>query len=537
MGAAGLTSSSAEMAARGGVGIELETSRVPLREPGMTPYEIMLSESQERMLVVAEPYRVAEIQAVCARWDLPATPVGRVTDDGDLPGAPRGQCVAAIPAQRLVDGCPTYHPIAREDPAARPGGRPSPPQPPRADVLGALPLLLDDPTIASKRWVYEQYDSTVQGATVLPPGGDAGVFLVPGESFGVAVTVDGNQRYVALDPCEGGKAAVAEAARNIACTGAIPLGITDCLNFGNPEKPGVFYQFREACRGISDACRAFETPVTGGNVSLYNESPSGAIDPTPVIGMVGLLPEVRRRVPSHFQNPGDLIVLLGITRGHLGGSSYWEVIRNLPGGSPPPVDLAVERRLQRFLAAAAHRGLLRSAHDCSDGGLAVALAECCIGAPYAERPLGAWVELARADGPAEAVLYGEDMRAGGHQLPSRKPPCPAAAGERVRHPGGRSRKGRPPGGNVGDPPSGGSPSFAWPVAELRRIYFDALPRRMEAAAALGCAGSSAYPRFTTRRGSPISDSTPSSTVARKAPASSRWNGNGLPQSSRYGAGQ
>ncbi len=483
MGAAGLTSSSAEMAARGGVGVELETDRVPLREAGMTPYEIMLSESQERMLVVAEPDRVADIQAVCAKWDLPAIPIGRVTDDGVFRVVHHGQCVAAIPAQRLVDGCPIYHPVAREDPAISATRQAVPTESPRADALGALPLLLDDPTIASKRWVYEQYDSTVQGATVIQPGGDAGVFLVPGETFGVAVTVDGNQRYVALDPFEGGKAAVAEAARNIACAGAIPLGITDCLNFGNPEKPGVFYQFREACRGISEACRVFETPVTGGNVSLYNESPGGAIDPTPVVGMVGLLPEVHRRVPSHFQESGDLIVLLGLTRGHLGGSSYWEVVRTFTGGPPPPVDLAVERNLQGFLAAASRERLLHSAHDCSEGGLAVALAECCIGPPYVERPLGAWIELTRARGTPEAILYGEDMgrvilSCGADDLPALR----RLAGEFRVPVEGAGRVGYA-GGQLEIRLTGGSPAFAWPVIELRKIYLDALPRRMNRAEA------------------------------------------------------
>ncbi|HUG27581.1 MAG TPA: phosphoribosylformylglycinamidine synthase subunit PurL, partial [Gemmatimonadales bacterium] len=284
MGAAGLTSSTAEMAARGGVGVELDTSLVPTREPGMTPYEILLSESQERMLVVAEPARIAEIQGVCEKWELNATPVGSITDDGLFRVVHEGRLVAAIPGQQLVDDCPVYHPDAVEAPAAVarrarvPAGRVPP-------VERALEKLLDAPSLASKRWVFEQYDSTVQAATVLGPGGDAGLLRVTGTRFGVAVTVDCNSRYVALDPYEGGKATVAEAARNIACSGAMPLGITDCLNFGNPEKPEIFFQFREACRGIADACRAFDTPVTGGNVSFYNESPTGAIDPTPTVGM------------------------------------------------------------------------------------------------------------------------------------------------------------------------------------------------------------------------------------------------------------
>jgi phosphoribosylformylglycinamidine synthase II len=479
MGAAGLTSSSAEMAARGGVGVELDTSLVPVREPNMTPYEIMLSESQERMLLVAEPAQIPAIQAVCAKWELTATPVGRVTDDGLFRVVHKGITVAAIPGERLVEGCPVYHPESREDPraAARRGAVPD--QPPKADVLGALPLLLDTPTLASKRWVFEQYDSTVQAETVLAPGGDAGVLRVPGTRFGLALSVDCNQRWVALDPYEGGKAAVAEAARNVACTGAEPLGITDCLNFGNPDRPEVFFQFVEACRGIGDACRAFGTPVTGGNVSLYNESPTGAIDPTPTIGMVGLLRDVSRRVSSHFASPGDGILLLGASHGHLGGSSYWEVVRGFVGGSPPPVDLQAEIRLQRLLLAAAARNLLRSAHDCSDGGLAVALAEACLGGPYAATTLGAEVALGNSSGLApEALLYGEDA---GRVIVS----CdPARAAELLALAGEHGVPAEAV-GMVGS--AGGSlqielrdrgTSLAWSTPALRRVYFDAIPRRM-----------------------------------------------------------
>src|SRR5205807_2511677 len=271
MGAAGLTSSSAEMAARGGVGVEIDLARVPTREPGMTPYEILLSE--------------------------------------------------------LRGGDP--HPASRIPPPAE-----------------ALLTLLDHPPFASKRWVYEQYDSTVQASTVLGPGGgDAGVIRVRDAEFGLAVSVDGNSRYVRLDPYEGGKAVVAEAARNVACTGARPLGITDCLNFGSPERAAVFYQFRESCRGIADACRALDTPVTGGNVSFYNESPTGAVDPTPVVGMVGLLPRADRAVPSHARAQGDAIFVLGETRAELGGSQLWEAVYGFAGGTPPRVDLARERQL------------------------------------------------------------------------------------------------------------------------------------------------------------------------------------------------
>ncbi|HEU5039307.1 MAG TPA: phosphoribosylformylglycinamidine synthase subunit PurL, partial [Gemmatimonadales bacterium] len=479
MGAAGLTSSSAEMAARGGVGVEIDTGLVPTREPGMTPYEILLSESQERMLVVAEPHRVEQIQAVCAKWELTATPIGRVTDDGIFRVRHHGLVVAAIPGQRLVDDCPIYNPEARESDAARTRRGAVPMAAPKADLQAALELLLDSPGIASKRWVYEQYDSSVQASTVLAPGGDAGVLQVPGTEFGLAVTVDCNPRFVALDPYEGGKAAVAEAARNVACTGALPLGITDCLNFGNPEKPEVFFQFREACRGIADACRAFDTPVTGGNVSFYNESPTGAVDPTPTVGMVGLLERAARRVPSHFQRPGDRIVILGETRGELGGSEYWAEIREFVGGRTPPVDLDAERRLQRLLVAAARRELLRSAHDCSEGGLLVALAEAAIGGPYAAGPLGARLDLAGyADGVApEALLYAEDA---GRVVVSADPGSVEGLLALAREHGVPAF----PAGRVGSAAgalelAAGGSVLSWDSVTLRRIYFEAIPRRMQ----------------------------------------------------------
>ncbi|MBA3522291.1 MAG: phosphoribosylformylglycinamidine synthase II, partial [Gemmatimonadales bacterium] len=473
------TSSSAEMAARGGVGVELDTGLVPTREEGMTPYEILLSESQERMLVVAEPERVSEIQAVCARWELTATAIGRVTDDGIYRVRHHGVVVAAIPGQRLVDDCPIYYPAAREDDAARMRRTAAPSRAPKVDLGDALELLLDTPTIASKRWVYEQYDSTVQASTVIGPGGDAGVLRVPGTGFGLAVTVDCNSRLVALDPYEGGKAAVAEAARNIACTGALPLGITDCLNFGNPEKPEVFYQFREACRGIADACRAFDTPVTGGNVSFYNESPTGAIDPTPTIGMIGLLPRIEHRVPSHFSGQGDEILILGETTGALGGSAYWAEIRDFVGGPVPAVDLDAERRLQRLLVAAAKQRLLRSAHDCAEGGLLVAIAEAAVGSAYAREPAGAAINLeAYSAGVAlEGLLYGEDQARA----------VVSAAPDEVEVLAGLCRKHGVPvfrAGQVGAASgmlelNAGGRLFSWGSRTLRQTYFEAIPRRMQ----------------------------------------------------------
>jgi len=479
MGAAGLTSSSAEMAARGGVGVELDTSKVPLREAGMTPYEILLSESQERMLVVVEPHRIPEVQAICAKWELGATPIGRVTDDGLFRVVHNGITVAAIPGQSLVEDVPLYYPEKAESPAAVARRSATPSAAPATDTAGALLRLLDDPTIASKRWVFEQYDSTVQANTVLGPGGDAGVLLVEGTNFGLAVTVDCPNRYVALDPYQGGMMTVAEAARNVACTGAVPLGITNCLNFGNPDRPEVFFQFAEAVRGMSDACRAFGTPVTGGNVSLYNESPIGAVDPTPTVGMVGLLADVTTRIPSAFQRPGDLVAILGTTTGHLGGSMYWWLIRDFLGGPPPPCDLAAERQLQRFLAAAAAERLLHSAHDCADGGLAVAAAEACIGEPYTSQPLGAGIHLEQPAGISpEGLLYGEDgARAVVSFAPddvdrvralARELGVPLAVAGSVTGPGTALRI------------TVGSQTLAWETTELRRTYLEAIPRRMSA---------------------------------------------------------
>src|SRR3989442_4464664 len=335
-------------------------------------------------MVVAKRDRVKEVQAIAAKWDLAATPIGKVTDDGMYRCTWEGRVVVEIPGQKLVEDCPVYYPEAKEDPRVA-ALRASTPHATRSYApLEALLALLDSPSVSSKKWVFEQYDSTVQASTVIAPGGDAGVLRVRHQDFGIAVKTDCNSRYVRLDPYEGGKATVAEAARNVACTGARPLGITDCLNFGSPERPAVFYQFREACRGIADACRALDTPVTGGNVSFYNESPTGAVDPTPVIGMVGLLARVDRAVPSHARARGDVVFLVGETRAELGGAVLWGGLPGLGGGPPPRVGRAGERRPLELLVTGAQRGLLRSAHDCSHGGLGVALAEVAMGGPYQE---------------------------------------------------------------------------------------------------------------------------------------------------------
>ncbi len=479
MGAAGLTSSSAEMAAKGGVGVEIDLALVPTREPGMTPYEILLSESQERMLVVAQPDRIADVQAIAAKWELSATPIGRVTDDGMYRAKWQDQVVVEIPGQRLIDDCPVYEPEALEDPAiaARRASHPTPDtRHPTPDE--ALLRLLDHPPIASKRWAFEQYDSTVQASTVLGPGGDAGVLRVRDADFGLAVKTDGNSRYVLLDPYEGGKAAVAEAARNVACAGARPLGITNCLNFGNPERPAVFYQFREACRGIADACRALDTPVTGGNVSFYNESPTGAVDPTPVIGMVGLLARADHAVPSHARAAGDAVVVLGDTRAELGGSQLWEALHGFVGGAPPRVDLAAERRLVDYLVAGAGRGLFHSAHDCSEGGLGVALAEVAMGGAYQQTGFGLEIDLtAYGVGlPAVELLFSESH---GRAVVTCAPERVAAVTTLAQELG-------VPAWRVGVVSERGGvvrvrlrdARLEQPVDRLRQVYFSSLPRRM-----------------------------------------------------------
>ena len=481
MGAAGLTSSSAEMAARGGVGVELETDKVPIREADMTPYEILLSESQERMLVVAEPGMIKDVQAVCAKWELDATPIGVVTDDGMFRVRHNGTVVAEIPGQRLVDDCPIYYPEAKESEKVQKLRTARPPD--RLTALDtSLDILLDAPSLASRKWVFEQYDSTVQGSTAILPGGDAGMLHVQGTDFGLAVTVDCNARLLALDPYEGGKAAVAEAARNIAVTGAVPLGITDCLNFGSPEKPEVFFQFQEACRGIGDACRAFGIPVTGGNVSFYNESPTGAIDPTPTIGMVGLIDKVGDRVQSHFAQPADRIVVLGRARkGSLGGSAYWAEVLGFVGGQPAAVDLQAELALQRLLNHAARDHLIRSAHDSSTGGLAVTLAESAMRGPYAVNGLGISVDLAFVEGASETsdeeLFFGE---VGAQAVVSLDPallePFMVLAAE---YQVSSAVVGAVADVNDDVSISRGATSIKRSVNKLREIYYGSIPRRMQ----------------------------------------------------------
>jgi phosphoribosylformylglycinamidine synthase len=379
LGAAGLTSAVAEAAARSGAGARLDVARVPRRERGMTPYEVMLSESQERMLVVVEPGRQADLAEVFARWDLEASAIGEVTADGLLVVADGAEEVARVPVDLLTDGAPVR---GLE-------GRPPPEQPALVDMeslipqpadLGATLLrLLASPNLGSRRPIYRRYDHMVGDATVVPPGGDAAVLRVPGGRLGLAVTIDGNGRYCRLDPRAGARIAVAEAARNLVAVGARPLAVTDCLNFGNPDRPEVYWQLQEAVAGIAEACRALDVPVISGNVSLYNESEqAGAIDPTPIIGMVGLLEDRDRRLQAGFAADGDVVLVIGPPGRELGGSEYLRVVHGQDGARPPALDLGRERAAGALVLDAAGAGLLRSAHDVAEGGLLVALAECCL---------------------------------------------------------------------------------------------------------------------------------------------------------------
>jgi phosphoribosylformylglycinamidine synthase subunit PurL len=382
MGAAGLTCSTTEMGSRGGAGVEIDVSLVPQRESGMTPYEIMLSESQERMLLVAKPGREAEVERIFEKWDLHASRIGHVTDDGMLRVKDRGVVVAEIPNRALTDEAPVYHRPMSEPEYLREA------QQLDLETLGhsanaaaipdqnaALRALLGSPTIASKKWIYRQYDHMVRTNTINLPGLGAGVVRIKGTDRALAMSVDGNGRYGYLDPHRGAMLAVAEAARNVACSGARPLAATNCLNFGNPERPGIMWQFARAVEGIGAACRALDVPITGGNVSLYNETDGKAIYPTPTIGVVGLLDHADHVVTRRFQESGDAILLLGEGSGELGGSEYLKVVHDLVRGMPPALDLDLERRLQALLVTLAAERLVRSAHDCSDGGLAVAIAE------------------------------------------------------------------------------------------------------------------------------------------------------------------
>ena len=377
LGAAGLTSSSVECAHKGGVGIELDVAEVSRREQGMNAYEIMLSESQERMLIVVEPDRKQDVDRIFRKYDLHADVIGEITDTGRLTIRDGEKIEADIPVTYLVDNVPFRHPT----------GAPSPERVaiqneavslPAVDPAEALLKLLGSDNIGSRHSVYRTYDHQVQNNTVILPGGDAALLRIKGTDRGIALTIDGNGRYCFLDPRTGAAIAVAEAARNIVATGARPAAVTDCLNFGNPEKPEVFWELKESVEGMADACRELELPVVSGNVSLYNDTSGVSIYPSPVVGMVGVLDDIDKRVTAGFKADGDVIVLLGRTGDDLGGSEFQKLFAGRVAGRPPRLDIDAERRAHAAVLEAADARLLRSAHDLSDGGLAVALAESAI---------------------------------------------------------------------------------------------------------------------------------------------------------------
>ncbi|BAD41840.1 phosphoribosylformylglycinamidine synthetase [Symbiobacterium thermophilum IAM 14863] len=433
MGAAGLISSSSEMAARGGVGVELDVRKVPAREEGMEPWEFLLSESQERMLVCVKKGREAEVEAICRKWGVGCAVIGRVTDDGMVRVLDDGRVVAEVPARALAEA-PVYHP-AKAEPAylaeLRAFDWSRLPEP--EDWNETLLRLLGSPNIGARAWIYEQFDHMVQAGTVLGPGGDAGVIRLgaavapgahgltrqpPGEGLpgrsgqagppkGIAASVDCNGRYVYLNPRRGTAIAVAEAARNCVVTGARPVAITNNCNFGNPEKPEIFWTFDEAITGMAEACEALGTPVTGGNVSFYNETSGEAIHPTPTIGMIAVHENLDRLTTPGFKQVGDVILLLGETRDELGGSEYARLIHGVLAGDAPALDLAFEKRLQDVVLRAIHEGLVTAAHDVAEGGLAVALAEMAIAA--AEPSLGCQVSIFLGEGRVDGQLFGESQ--------------------------------------------------------------------------------------------------------------------------------
>ncbi|HEV2392671.1 MAG TPA: phosphoribosylformylglycinamidine synthase subunit PurL [Verrucomicrobiae bacterium] len=557
MGAAGLTCSTCETASRAGTGIEIDLAKVPQRAPNMTPYEIMLSESQERMLIIVQKGREDEVKRIFDKWDLPWAEIGQVTDTGRMEVRNNGQVVADIPARKLADEAPVYQREARE---------PAYLEAVRAftlagcadtqDATGALKSLLSWPTIASKNWVYRQYDHMVRDGTVVCPGSDAAVLRIKedslpqtnghpaaqvdaqrppfiasaGEPVGalalpgstspngsqtdfptklIALTVDCNATYVYLDPFEGAKCAVAEAARNLACSGAAPLGVTDNLNFGNPFNPEIFWQLREAVRGLSEGCRAFNVPVTGGNVSLYNQSPNGPIDPTPTVAMAGLIEKAEHITTQWFKDEGDAIILLGVAVDEadalqgLGGSAYLQVIHGLKTGTPPRCNLEAEKDLNLGLRALIYSGSIKSAHDCSEGGLAVALAEGCISRQTARdtAPLvGAQIELGISPEPKaeeqkqtsgaaqqeehpaaskppirlDALLFGETQA---RIIVSTAPSDAVKVVERAKLLGiPAMRIGTVGGDHLSIKTSGGE--LSWPVAELHDLWWNAIGRAM-----------------------------------------------------------
>ncbi len=470
LGAAGLTSSTVEMAARGGLGIDLDLDRVPLRETAMSAYEIMLSESQERMLLVATPDRVADVQEVCRRWDLESEVIGRLTDDGVYRVRHQGEEVIAVAVDLLAEPPALVRPIAEPQDAGTAAELRLADLPEPRDYGQALRDLIRSPNLCSRRWVWEQYDHYVGAATVAHPGGDASVVRVLGTDLQIAMTVDCKARFCSLDPYVGACIAVCEAARNLVASGAEPLAISDCLNFGSPERAEVMWQFQQAVNGVRDACLAFQIPVVSGNVSFYNETEGRAIPPTPTIAMVGLLRSATAVTPW-FKAPGDVIFLLGRSRDEIAGSEFAAVVHGRTNGSPPWVDFEAERQLHRVVLAAAERSLLASAHDLSDGGLAVAVAEACCAAPDGLPLLGARIRMEEGI-RSDAWLFGESQA---RMLVSVRRENAAALRE-------MAHEAALPVTSIGE--VGGAllefdDLISLPVAELKEAWEKALPRLLE----------------------------------------------------------
>jgi phosphoribosylformylglycinamidine synthase len=474
MGAAGITCTTCEMSAAGGHGMDVDLRKVPRREPGMEPWEMMMSESQERMLIVAQKGREEEVLSVFRKWGLNVVVIGQVTGDGILRVRDNGEVVAEVAAQTLADP-PVYH-LPAEEPAhyaqVRAADLSGLPQP--QDLTQVLRDLLGSPNIASAEWVYQQYDHMVQTNTVVAPGaGDAAVLQLKGYRQGIAVTTDGHGRYCYLDPYLGTQLVVAEATRNLVCVGAEPAGVTDCLNFGNPEKPDRFWQFKQCVQGLADACRFFGLPVVSGNVSFYNETPDAVVYPTPVLGMVGVLEDVRQRCTAGFKQAGQAVLLLGETHEDLGGTEYLKRAHGMVTGRPPMLDLECERRVQSVCLEAIRAGLVASAHDCSSGGLAVALAECCL-----LGGIGAKVSLPESEAGlrTDARLFGES--------PSRI--VISADAEHAQQIKALAARETVPvhmlgavGGDALSIAAGGVTQIALGVAEMDRIWRRALPAIME----------------------------------------------------------
>jgi len=505
MGAAGLTCSTCETAARASTGIEIELDKVPQRAPDMTSYEIMLSESQERMLIIVQQGREEEVKRIFDKWDLPWSEIGAVTDAGRMVVKHHGDIVADIPAKLIASESPVYEREARE-PAYLKDVREFrlDNTPDTTDPAADLKSLLAWPTIASKNWVYRQYDHMVRNGTAVCPGSDAAVLRIKPDSLPdqpdsessnsqlpptnsekfIALSVDGNGVYVYLDPYEGGKIAVAEAARNLACSGAKPLGVTDNLNYGNPHNPELFWQLRESVRGLSDGCRAFNSPVTGGNCSLYNQNPNGPIDPTPTIAMAGILEKPEHITTQWFKDEGDAILLLGDPANDqdplqgLGGSAYLQVRHQLKTGLPPRCDLAREKALHEALIGWIQSGIVKSAHDCSDGGLAVALAESCISRLDARNTphlIGADIDLGTIKNlRLDALLFGEAQGRIVISVPAIQVARVLGQAKILEIPA--VRIGTVAGDQLKIVTTAGA--YAWPASELHDLWWNAIARVM-----------------------------------------------------------